>query len=45
MAHSNVTAEELAEWHRQSQLLLNGDTSVEEAASRMDDVQAKAHGG
>lgn len=44
-AHSSVTAEELAEWHRQSQLLLNGDTTVEEAASRMDDVQAKAHGG
>ncbi|WP_246716342.1 ABC transporter substrate-binding protein [Martelella soudanensis] len=45
MAHSSVTAEELAEWHRQSQLLLNGDASVEDAASRMDDVQAKAHGG
>ncbi|MAM08916.1 MAG: ABC transporter substrate-binding protein, partial [Rhizobiaceae bacterium] len=44
-AHSSVTAEELTEWHRQSQLLLNGDTTVEEAASRMDDVQAKAHGG
>jgi len=45
MAHANVTAEELAEWHRQSQLLLNGETTVEAAAARMDDVQKAAHGG
>ncbi|SLN57336.1 ABC transporter substrate-binding protein [Roseisalinus antarcticus] len=45
MAHANVTAEELAEWHRQSQLLLNGETTVADAAARMDEVQAAAHGG
>lgn len=45
MAHSNTTAEELSEWHRQSQLLLNGDVTVEQAAARMDEVQAQAHGG
>ena len=45
MAHSNVTAAELTEWHRQSQLLLNGEVSVEEAAARMDEVQAQAHAG
>lgn len=43
MAHANVTAEEVSEWHRQSQLLLNGDVTVEEAAARMDEVQAEAH--
>lgn len=42
MAHSNVTAAELTEWHRQSQLLLNGEVSVEDAAARMDEVQAQA---
>lgn len=45
MAHSNTTADELSEWHRQSQLLLNGDVTVEEAAARMDEVQAQAHSG
>ena len=45
MAHSNVTAAELTEWHRQSQLLLNGEVSVENAAARMDEVQAQAHAG
>lgn len=42
MAHANVTAEELDEWHRQSQLLLNDEVTVEEAAARMDEVQAQA---
>lgn len=45
MAHANTTAEELSEWHRQSQLLLNGDVTVEAAAARMDEVQAQAHSG
>jgi raffinose/stachyose/melibiose transport system substrate-binding protein len=44
MAHSNATADELAEWQRQSQLLLNGDVTVAEAAARLDDVQAQARG-
>lgn len=42
MAHANATAKELEEWHRQSQLLLNGDATVDQAAERMDAVQADA---
>lgn len=42
MAHANATAKELEEIHRLSQLLLNGETTVEEAAKRMDEVQAEA---
>jgi raffinose/stachyose/melibiose transport system substrate-binding protein len=42
MAHANASAAELEEWHRQSQLLLNGETSVDEAAARLDAVQATA---
>lgn len=41
-AHANATAKELEEWHRQSQLLLNGDATVDAAAARMDAVQAEA---
>ncbi len=41
MAHTNATAQELEEIHRQSQLLLNGETTVAEAAAAMD-VVAKA---
>lgn len=44
MAHVNMSTEELEEWHRQSQLLLNGETTVEEAAARLDEVQAAAKG-
>jgi raffinose/stachyose/melibiose transport system substrate-binding protein len=43
MAHANATAQELEEIHRQSQLLLNGETTVEAAVTRMDEVQAAAH--
>jgi raffinose/stachyose/melibiose transport system substrate-binding protein len=43
MAHANATAQELEEIHRQSQLLLNGETTVDAAATRMDEVQAAAH--
>src|SRR5690606_7966493 len=42
MAHANMSTAELEEWHRQSQLLLNGEVTVDEAAARMDDVQASA---
>lgn len=45
MTHANSSPEELEELHRQSQLLLNGEVTVDEAAARLDDVQAKAHGG
>jgi ABC-type glycerol-3-phosphate transport system substrate-binding protein len=39
-AHTNATAKELEEIHRLSQLLLNGEISVDDAAARMDKVQA-----
>src|SRR5258707_3970172 len=42
MAHANATAKELEEWHRQSQSLLNGQETLEQAAARMDEVQAEA---
>ena len=41
-AHTNATAQELEEIHRQSQLLLNGETTVDAAVARMDEVQAQA---
>ena len=41
-AHANSSPQELEEWHRQSQLLLNGETSVDDAAARLDEVQAQA---
>jgi raffinose/stachyose/melibiose transport system substrate-binding protein len=43
MAHSNATAKELEEIHRVSQSLLNGETTVDDAVKRMDEVQAEAH--
>jgi multiple sugar transport system substrate-binding protein len=42
MAHANATAKELEELHRQSQSLLNGEVTVDQAAARMDEVQAEA---
>jgi raffinose/stachyose/melibiose transport system substrate-binding protein len=41
-AHANSSAAELEELHRQSQALLNGTTTVDAAAARLDEVQAKA---
>lgn len=41
-AHANASAAELDEWHRQSQQLLNGDVSVDDAAAALDKVQAQA---
>jgi ABC-type glycerol-3-phosphate transport system substrate-binding protein len=43
MAHADATAKELEEIHRVSQSLLNGETTVDEAVKRMDEVQAEAH--
>jgi raffinose/stachyose/melibiose transport system substrate-binding protein len=43
MAHANATAKELEEVHRVSQSLLNGETTVDDAVKRMDEVQAEAH--
>lgn len=43
MAHANASAAELEALHQQSQLLLNGETTVDAAAAALDEVQAKAH--
>jgi raffinose/stachyose/melibiose transport system substrate-binding protein len=40
--HANASTQELEEWHRQSQLLLNGEVTVDAAATRLDEVQAAA---
>ncbi len=45
MAHANASAAELEALHQQSQLLLNGETTVDKAAAALDEVQAKAHAG
>jgi ABC-type glycerol-3-phosphate transport system substrate-binding protein len=42
MAYSDATAAEVEELHRQSQLLLNGEVTVDQAAARLDEVQAQA---
>ncbi|MBC7740498.1 MAG: extracellular solute-binding protein, partial [Candidatus Saccharibacteria bacterium] len=42
MAHANATAQELEELHRQSQTLLNGETTVDEAATQLAAVAAQA---
>ena len=42
MAYSDATAPEVEELHRQSQLMLNGEASVDQAAARLDEVQAQA---
>ncbi len=43
LRHTNSSAKELEEIHRVSQLLLNGETTVDEAVAKMDAVQADAH--
>ncbi len=45
MAHTNMATAEIEEWHRQSQLLLNGEATVDAAAARLDEVQATARAG
>ncbi|RYH04272.1 extracellular solute-binding protein [Salipiger sp. IMCC34102] len=42
MAHANVSAGELEDLHRQSQLLLNGENTVQDAVQRLDAAQAAA---
>ena len=42
MAHTNATAAELEELHRQSQLLLNGETTVDDATAALDKVMASS---
>ncbi len=40
LAHNNMSTAETEEWHRQSQLLFTGETTVDKALARMDEVQA-----
>ena len=42
LAHNNMATAETEEWHRQSQLLFTGETTVDKALARMDEVQAQA---
>ena len=42
LAHNNMSTAETEEWHRQSQLLFTGETTVDKALARMDEVQAQA---
>ncbi|MBB5752294.1 ABC transporter substrate-binding protein [Prosthecomicrobium pneumaticum] len=42
IAHNNMSTAEVEEWHRQSQLLFTGETTVDGAVTRLDEVQAAA---
>lgn len=42
LAHNNMSTAEVEEWHRQSQLLFTGETTVDKAVARMDEVQAQS---
>ena len=42
LAHSVMAPTVMEEWHRQSQLLLTGETSVDDALARMEDVRLQA---
>ncbi|MCX5496793.1 extracellular solute-binding protein [Kaistia dalseonensis] len=42
LAHNNMSTAEVEEWHRQSQLLFTGETTVDKAVARLDDVQAQS---
>ena len=42
LAHNNMSTAEIEEWHRQSQLLFTGETTVDKAVARLDEVQAQA---
>jgi maltose-binding protein MalE len=44
-AHAVLPPPVLEEWHRQSQLLLNGETTVDEALARMEEVRLQAKAG
>jgi raffinose/stachyose/melibiose transport system substrate-binding protein len=42
LAHHNTSTAETEEWHRQSQMLFTGETTVDKAVARLDEVQAQA---
>ena len=42
VAHNSVPSAVLEEWHRQSQLLLTGETTVDQAVAKLDAAQAQA---
>jgi ABC-type glycerol-3-phosphate transport system substrate-binding protein len=42
LLHNNTSTAETEEWHRQSQMLLTGETTVDKAVARLDEVQAQA---
>jgi raffinose/stachyose/melibiose transport system substrate-binding protein len=42
LLHNNSSTAETEEWHRQSQMLFSGETTVDKAVARLDEVQAQA---
>ncbi|MCX5519745.1 extracellular solute-binding protein [Kaistia defluvii] len=42
LLHNNTSTAETEEWHRQSQMLFTGETTVDKAVARLDEVQAQA---
>jgi ABC-type glycerol-3-phosphate transport system substrate-binding protein len=45
MIHASMAPTVMEEWHRQSQMLLNGETTVDDALSRMEEVRLQAQAG
>lgn len=43
VAHNSLPSGVEEEWHRQSQLLLTGETTVDQAVAKLDDAQAQAN--
>ena len=44
-AHAVMAPTVMEEWHRQSQLLLNGETTVDDALARMEEIRLQAKAG
>lgn len=42
LAHSVMAPTVMEEWHRQSQLLVNGETTVDDALARMEEIRLQA---
>ncbi|WP_210528892.1 ABC transporter substrate-binding protein [Rubellimicrobium arenae] len=42
LAHAVMAPTVMEEWHRQSQLLLNGETTVDDALARMEEIRQQA---
>jgi raffinose/stachyose/melibiose transport system substrate-binding protein len=45
LAHAVMAPTVMEEWHRQSQLLVNGETTVDDARARIEDIRLQAKAG